>query len=145
MITSKIINLIKKHENCDLMPYNDSLGYPTIGWGRLIRPGESFPDGITQDQADLLLLKDLETAEIDVRSLISNFDDLCEPRQAVLTDMAFNMGRQKLSEFHHFLAAIRDENFMMAAHEMKDSIWFSQVKTRGEEDYQMMITGEWIA
>jgi hypothetical protein len=50
-------------------PYKDSLGYPTIGYGRLLKPGESYPNGITPEQAERMLEEDISTAKSAVSSL----------------------------------------------------------------------------
>lgn len=41
-------------------PYNDGAGNMTIGYGHLIRKGESYSGGITQAQADTLFRQDVE-------------------------------------------------------------------------------------
>lgn len=51
-------NFIQNHEGTVLHTYNDSLGLPTIGIGHLIRPGEDFSGGITNEQAQQLFLND---------------------------------------------------------------------------------------
>jgi len=43
--------------------YKDIAGIPTIGIGHVVRPGESFPNGITHDQALAILGQDVATAE----------------------------------------------------------------------------------
>ena len=49
------------HRGEDFRPevYKDIANRDTIGWGHLLRPGEAFPDGITQEEADDLLTDDL--------------------------------------------------------------------------------------
>lgn len=144
MITNKALDLIKKHEGCRLQPYKDSLGFPTIGWGHLVKVGESYPGGITQAKADTLLLSDAATAEETARTIFSNFDDLNEVRQAVLIDMAFNLGYNKLSQFKRMISAVEDEDFVSAANEMKNSKWYVQVKSRGVENCNLMRRGTWV-
>ena len=52
------IALIKKSEGFVAHVYND-VGAPAIAYGHRLLPGESFPNGISPDEADLLLRKDL--------------------------------------------------------------------------------------
>jgi len=44
--------LIKKYEGLALKPYICPAGYPTIGYGHVIRKGEDFSKGITKEQAE---------------------------------------------------------------------------------------------
>lgn len=84
------LNLIKEFEGCKLNQYLDAVrseqypeGRPTIGWGHLILPGEDFSAGITQAQADALLLSDVEKIAVGpVNKLVpecnqNQFDALC--------------------------------------------------------------------
>jgi len=142
MITPNIIALIKKHEGCSLVPYSDSMGFSTIGFGHLCRQDEDFSNGITQDQADLMCLADISTAYGDALSLFPKMDGICEARQAVLVDIAFNLGRQKLSHFVNFIAAVIAERWVQAAYELRNSLWYNQVGDRGIEDRLIILTGE---
>lgn len=142
MITNNIIGLIKRHEGLRLEAYDDTLGVRTIGYGHAIKPDEKL-DIIDQNKADLLLLDDLAIAYKDAISFVPKIDSFCEPRQAVLIDLAFNLGHKKLSEFVHFLAAYNSEKWTQAAWELCNSHWFTQVGVRGEENRTIVLTGEW--
>ena len=61
------LSFIAKWEGESLHVYKDVAGIPTIGVGHVLRPGESFPDGITHDQALELLAEDIRIAESTVR------------------------------------------------------------------------------
>ncbi|MDD3287636.1 MAG: lysozyme [Alphaproteobacteria bacterium] len=64
MKTSQIgINFIASHEGLRTKVYLDPVGLPTIGYGHLIKRGESIPNTITVEQAKELLRQDLATAE----------------------------------------------------------------------------------
>ena len=56
----------------------------------------------------------------------------------VLVNMAFNLGRTRLSKFKKMLAHIEEKNYLMAANEMINSKWYRQVKTRGVELVNIM-------
>lgn len=70
-------------------PVIDLVGNPTIGHGHLMKDGEAFPKGITDDQADALLITDLRRFERGVaqrmRSLSGNQFD-------AFVIFAFNVG-----------------------------------------------------
>lgn len=50
---------IKRYEACSLVVYDDIAGLPTIGWGHLLNVGEDFAAGISEEEAEALLLADL--------------------------------------------------------------------------------------
>lgn len=110
--------------------YQDSEGYLTIGIGRLIdqrRGGRIRPDEIA-----LMLENDINDAEVDARALFPSFDQLSERRQAVLVNMAFNLGRDRLAQFRKFRAAVEGDAWVDAAAEMLDSLWARQVGPRAQ-------------
>ena len=50
---------IKGFETFEPLPYDDGYGYPTVGYGHLILPGEDFSKGLTEPQAAALFERDL--------------------------------------------------------------------------------------
>ncbi|CAK0780159.1 lysozyme [Gammaproteobacteria bacterium] len=64
------INLVKEYEGLRLRVYRDAAGLPTVGYGHLIKPGENFTAGITEKQAELMLVADLAAAEEAVRKWV---------------------------------------------------------------------------
>jgi len=59
---------VAREEGTVLHTYIDVVGVPTIGVGHALRPGESFPNGITMQQAMDILSRDIGTAEGAVNS-----------------------------------------------------------------------------
>lgn len=57
------LNAIKQREGVRLKTYLDTAGLPTIGVGHLLGAFESYPNGITEEKANSLLIEDLATAE----------------------------------------------------------------------------------
>lgn len=127
----------KRDERGRHIPYKDTVGKWTIGWGRNITD-----NGISQDEAILMINNDIQKALADARSLIKNFDLLDDVRQEVLVDMAFNLGRNRLSKFRLMRAAVQRDDFEGAADQMVDSKWYKQVGIRGVNLEAMMRTGE---
>lgn len=64
------INLIKKWEGFKAKPYICPAGYPTIGYGHVIRKSETFSD-LTPEQAEEILRNDVIVAERSVLRLIN--------------------------------------------------------------------------
>lgn len=88
------IDLIKAAEGLRLTAYRDSVGVLTIGYGSTggIKPGQT----ITPDQAEAMLVDDLDEAAEAVRQLVTvpltqgQFDALCS--------FVFNLGAGRLRD-----------------------------------------------
>ena len=89
-IAEKGLTLVKSFETCKLEPYDDGYGYMTIGWGHLIKPGESFGSGINQERADQLLVADLAIAMSTVNHAVAV--DITQNQFDALVSFAFNAG-----------------------------------------------------
>lgn len=133
-----LLEQLKRDEGCRLMPYRDSLGFLTIGYGRCLDRV-----GISQDEADLLLAHDAKVAEDAVAVNLIGLDHLDEARHAVLVNMTFNLGIGGLLQFRRFLAAVRAGDWPRAANEMRGSRWAEQVGPRAQRLATQMETGEW--
>jgi lysozyme len=137
--------LIKKHEGLRLAPYRCSAGHWTGGYGHNFDSHGEIPHVLSQEEAEACLDADLSNATAAAMSLIENWEALGEVRQAVLIDMAFNMGKAGLSKFVNTLAYINEGNFELASLGMAMSKWAQQVGHRAAEDCFMMQKGDWPA
>lgn len=116
---------LRVHEGLRLKPYRCTAHKLSIGYGR------NLDDvGISTDEAEYLLVADVARAYRAAAHLVANFAQLCATRQAVLVDMAFNLGAQGLAGFTKMRTAIEQENFTKAATEMLNSRWAKQVGSR---------------
>lgn len=120
--------------------YRDSVGNLTVGIGHLVLPSDNLAYGqyVSNDKIMDLFEHDLVHAEIGCRALVADFDKLPDDVQGVLLNMCFNLGAQGLKEFHNFLIAISDRDFLRAADEMKNSLWYQQVGPRARRLYKIM-------
>ena len=123
--------------------YRDTKGIPTIGVGfnlttasapgQIAALGLDYPAvlngsvALTPDQIDQLLQTTLQTAVAAAQALVSDFDSIPGPQQIVLTDLAFNMGQATLGTFVHTLGFVEQQNWPMAAYNLRQSLWFTQV------------------
>lgn len=89
-LTARGLEFIKKHEGLRLQVYRDQGGYPTIGYGHKLQPGETWQQ-ITEAQATVLLQQDLATAERAVTELVSV--PLTSAMFDALVSLVFNWGR----------------------------------------------------
>lgn len=110
------INLVKASEGLRLEAYQDAGGVWTIGYGhtRDVQPGMV----ITEHQADVMLLSDLDDAARDVESMVTvpltqgQFDALC--------DFVFNLGERDL-ERSTLLRLLNAGNYQAAANQFR--VW----------------------
>lgn len=125
-----------KHEGLELMPYKCTAGKLTIGVGRNIEDR-----GITYDEAMYLLENDLTLYHVELMKAFPVVDQLDVVRQYTLVNMAFNLGITKLRQFKMMWAAIEDNDFEVAAQEMLNSKWASDVGQRSLQLSEQMRTG----
>lgn len=135
------IDLIKKHEGFRSKAYQCSAGVWTIGWGHT--KGVKEGDTCAVAQAEAWFFDDLVEAITDASQLFGFlvFSNLSHNRQAVLIDMMFNLGYNRLKGFVDMRAAIRKDLFEAAADEMMDSLWATQVGSRADNLAEMMLHG----
>jgi GH24 family phage-related lysozyme (muramidase) len=91
-ITQTGLELIKKFEGFSSHIYICAAGYPTIGYGHLVKENEraEFANGITEAQALELLRKDVQIAEKAVSRLITV--PLTDGQFDALVSFTFNLG-----------------------------------------------------
>ena len=130
-----------REEGAESCAYQDSLGFWTIGVGRLIDPKKG--GGLSQDEIEYLLDNDIKAKTREVLTALPWASRLSEPRQAVLIGMAFQMGLRGLLQFKRMLSAVEDGQFAEAAAEMLDSAWAKQTFGRAARMAKQMETGEW--
>lgn len=120
--------------------YQDSLGYWTIGIGRMVDKRKG--GGITRDEAVYLLTNDLKRTDAELDKAYPWWRSMSGPRQAVLRNMCFNMGLATLSQFKNTLAAMKAGNYRKAAAGMLASKWAGQVGARAVRLAKIMETGD---
>ena len=88
------IGFIKAVEGFRAEVYRDAAGKETIGVGHLVKSGERFDAPITEDEADVILARDLEEAEAGVERLINV--PLTQGQFDALVSFVFNLGAERL-------------------------------------------------
>ena len=136
----ELIAQIKQDEGLRLTAYRDTLGNLSIGYGHTPAfEGQT----ITQNEADSLLIQDLNVAQSDMLSSLMWVTSLDVVRYCTLWNMTFNMGIGHLLEFEKMLKACRDGDYNEAADQMANSLWAQQVKARAIQLERQMRTGVW--
>lgn len=80
---------IARHEGFKPYMYNDQAGYPTIGYGHKVKPGESFTR-ISEAEARALLIQDVGTAEDAVNAAVTV--SLNQAQFDALVSLVYNIG-----------------------------------------------------
>ena len=127
---------LERHEGLRLKPYRDTVGKLTIGYGRNLEDV-----GISRDEAEFMLDNDIDQVERQLET-VDEYRDLDAVRQAVIANMAFNLGFAGLMGFKNMWAAIGRRDWESASEEMLNSKWARQVGVRAVELSEIMRTGE---
>ena len=134
---------LRRDEGTRATAYKDSMGWLTIGVGRLIdsrKPGS----GLRPDEIDYLLRNDIADRMQALQKALPWFAKLDQARQGVLINMAFQLGTDGLLAFRQTLGLVRDGKYAEAAVQMLKSKWAtSQTPERAHRLSQQMKTGEW--
>lgn len=89
------LDLLKSSEGYRASTYRDVAGFPTIGFGHKVCPGEKFPLGITGAEGDAILAADVLIAEASVKRLVRV--ELTQGQFDALVDFVFNLGAGRLA------------------------------------------------
>ena len=147
MTKSELIEIVKedlvRHEGYVAEIYLCSEGYPTFGIGHMVNESDmefTWPVGtpVTDERILDVFHQDCDIAYSDACSLVLNFAGQAVDAQRVLVNMAFNLGRNRLSKFKNMLKYVNEGNYLMAANEMINSKWYSQVGRRSKELVDIM-------
>ena len=121
-----------------IVPGTAVQGHPTIGIGRALDV-----EGLLPDEIDYLFGNNVTRICAALDQHLAWWRTLSDPRQAVLIDMAFNMGVDGLLGWPHTLAMIQAGQYAQAAQSMRDSLWETQVHQRADRLANQMETGAW--
>lgn len=144
------VKFIQKYEGFSEKAYLCTSGFNTIGYGYNL---DSNPldlsrgviedlksNGITKNYAVLLFNRLIGKINNDIDG-IDGIHPMSAIRYAVLIDMGYNLGFGGLLKFRKMLDALRNKDYKLAAREMLDSKWATQVKGRAIELARVMETG----
>lgn len=146
----RLLALVKHFEGWRPDIYTCPAGYPTIGWGHVVSPGEDIPQTIDEATGERLLAADLRVAAEAVFRLAPNLADEPEHRAAALIAWTMNLGQGNLAS-STMLKRIREGRWQEAAHEMRrwDKATVNGRKTalagltrRREAEARLFLTGD---
>jgi lysozyme len=134
----KLCTQLKRDEGFKPKPYKDSEGVLTIGYGFNLES-----DGLTEYESSIVLSARAWRRYVELLTALPWVHKLDEARQAVLVNMAYNMGVVGELKFHITLDDVKAGNYDAAADEMLKSKWAEEVGPRAHRLAQQMRTGEW--
>ena len=102
------------------IPYRCTSGKLSIGYGTNIQ------DGITKDEALLLMRHRLGKVVAALESRLPFWSKLTDERRRVLANMGYQLGIAGLMGFKRMLAGLSRGDYEAAAREMLDSKWARQ-------------------
>jgi lysozyme len=128
-IDNLVIN-IKENEGFRGDAYKDTLGFDTVGYGT------KMP--ISKKEATVLLRMRLNDKIEELARRKPLFTQLPYEVQEILAEMAYNLGAVGLLKFKKTWLYLEEGEFESAGLEMRDSLWYHQVRNRAEELAQRM-------
>lgn len=133
--------LIKLSEGLRLHTYQDSVGFPTIGYGHKLRAGEVYANGINLNQAIALLVEDVALAEQAIARLVQV--PITQGQFDALVDFTFNLGAGRLDK-STLLQKVNERNYELASAEIlkwdhAGHIELEALKVRRAAEYNMWI------
>ena len=119
-----LLSSVIVHEGFSRYSYLDGVGVRTVGFGRNLDDR-----GISREEAEMLLLNDLETSTEEAKKF-EFYENLTSNRRDVIVEMIFNLGLTRFKKFKKTIGYINQANHSAAADEMLDSKWADQVGQR---------------
>ena len=127
-------NRIKKNEGYKSFAYFDQLGFPTIGYGHLIKPKEKI--FFTQKVSKKLLLN---LFNLDFNETVMQYEknyhkyNFSKNIREVLVEMIFQLGINGQKKFIKMIKHLKKKQVFMASLEMINSIWYKQTPKRVDD------------
>lgn len=149
-----IIQRLVVNEGCSLTPYKCPAGYLTIGVGRNLETnpltaeeklvcGDDYLKGITKNAAYFLLRNDIEKVRKDLDKNLPWWINLNDDRRFVMIDLCFQMGIKGLLKFNNTLRYLSTGFYKQAASNLRESLYYKQVKNRAERNARCIETGKY--
>ena len=106
--------------------YQDSLGYWTIGIGRLVDKRKG--GGLSDDEIDYLLANDIKKRTLECKQLFRDFDSFPQSIQEALIEMMFNIGFSNISSYHTFISQVNAKDWKGVQANIRSwNKWITQV------------------
>jgi len=125
---------IVEHEGFVSTAFRGPEGALLIGYGRNLES-----KGMTKGEARTLLINDIRDCESDLFKIFGDsFESMSLDRHNALIDMRYTLGATGFRTFNKMIKAVKNKNYPLAAKEIKNSLWYTQVGSRGDDIYKQM-------
>lgn len=128
MISQQGLDFIKKFEGFSPLPYICAAGKETIGYGHVIKQGEQFPCGVTEQQAEEILLEDVAEAEQCIFDCVEV--DLMPFQFDALVSLVFNIGTNAFRK-STLLRMLNSEQYEEAGNQFLRWVYSNEKKIYG--------------
>lgn len=130
---NKIKSSLKKHEGKRNLPYQDSLGVWTVGYGHNM----NVP--LSDRAIELILEDDIHEAVYQLDNAWPEWRDYPEAIQDIVVELCFNMGIGSLVQFENMRNAMNNGDWEEASSQLLDSRYADQVGQRAETLAERML------
>jgi len=120
---------LKKDEGFKGMPYVDTKGFLTVGYGTKLP--------LTEYEATMLLEYRFEKIKRELEAELS-FLNIEQEAWDILYLMAYQLGVNGVLNFKKMIEALQKQDYVEASIQMRDSRWYNQTQNRAERMAQMM-------
>ncbi len=94
----------------------------------------------TYEEITQLFYSDIETSIKAARKIYPSYEDYPDKVKLILIDLAFNLGETKLRKFVKMNLAINNRDYLTAARELRDSLYYTQTGKRAKFHCQELLT-----
>ena len=126
----ELIADLKADEGWRADPYQDSLGFWTIGYGFLIDGRKSVR--LPREVGDFWLAYLVDERTKELNAALPWLENQPEGVQRALLNMAYQMGVAGVLKFGKMLDALKSSDRKLAANEALDSMWARQTPERAK-------------
>lgn len=137
----ELIAQLRRDEGERLSVYFDTLGFATIGIGRMVDARRG--GGITREESTYLLMNDINKIDRQLQERLPWVVTLTPERRGVLMNMAFQLGIDGLMSFKRTLAFVQQGEYAKAAEAMLASKWATQTPDRAKRLTQQLLSSAW--
>lgn len=127
-MTSEGLRMLRAFESFVPLEYVCVAGRRTIGYGHVLNAGERYPSGITQEQGEALLLRDVAAAESVVTESVGV--DVTAYQKDALISFAFNVGGRNFKG-STMLRELNDGNYAAVPRELARWVYADGYVWRG--------------
>lgn len=121
--------------------YKDSMGFLTIGIGRLVDDRKGV--GLRESEIQFMFDNDVRDRMEQLTRRFPPFANLDDARKGVLLNMAFQLGVEGLLGFRTTLRLVSEGKYTEASVQMMKSLWARQTPERAKRMAEQMKTGTW--